>query len=40
MGARIARVITTTEEPEGEKVEFVEWKTLLPTNSSPPEVAP
>lgn len=40
MGARIARVITTTEEPEGEKVEFVEWKTLLPTNSSPSEVTP
>lgn len=28
MGARIARAITTAEEPEGKKAEFVKWKTL------------
>lgn len=41
MGARIARVITTAEGPEGKKVELVKRKSLCSqSNSSPSEVPP
>lgn len=40
MGARIARAITTAEEPEDKRAEFVKWKTLCPKPTRVPLKCP